>query len=94
MRRDEGPEDIGDREDPDEVGDLAALEPVRISRAIEKFVMVQHDIDHFRREPGHGFERLRSEQRMLPDDAFSLSSRVLGFSSTETGNPGLPDVVQ
>src|SRR6266478_6228008 len=45
---DQRPVDVPDRDDTDEVGDLAAAQPVWIARAIEILVVMKDHVEHFR----------------------------------------------
>ncbi len=86
--------DVDHRRQPDDVADLAVDEPIGIAGAVEQFVVMQHDVEHLRREVALRGERVIAAARMPTDFRHFLVRQLARLVQDRDGDEGLADVVQ
>ncbi len=86
--------DIHDRRKAHDVTDLIAAQAIWIPGTVKQFVMVQHHIQHFRREAALGRKRIITQTRVLADDAHFLVGELSRLVQDRHRDKGLADVVQ
>ncbi len=82
------------RRQPDDVADLAAGQPIGIAGAVEHLVVMQHDVEHLRREAALGGERIVAAARMLADFGHFLVRQLARLVQDRDGDEGLADIVK
>ena len=78
-------EDIRDRQQSDQIGNLRVRQSIRIAGAVKIFVMMPHAVQNFRTDARYALQQIISDRGMTPDDLRQLPVEV-GLQ-TETGFP-------
>src|SRR6185437_5135128 len=91
---DQRSENVGDRDDANEIGYFVRRQSMRISGAVEILMVVNHHVEHFRRQSRYGSEGVETVLRMLAHHGqLTLVERARLFQNGER-NTRLADVVQ
>src|SRR5207245_6594824 len=91
---DECGEDIRDRQQSDQIGNLRGRQSIRIAGAIKIFVMMPHAIQNFRTDARYALQQIISDRGMAPDDLLLLGVEASRLVQDRQRNARLADVVE
>src|SRR5207302_7171677 len=87
-------EDIRDRQQSDQIGNLRGRQSIRIAGAIKIFVMMPHAIQNFRTDARYALQQIISDPGMTPDDLLLLGVEASWLVQDRQRDARLPDVVE